>query len=67
MLIYDSTLSNAEKTCPVEKKKLTRLVKKIRLATWKVSILPFEQHTGGNFLFARRHFYVRRPLKCFEL
>ena len=66
MLIYDSTLSNAKKTCPVEKK-LARLVKKFSLATWKVSILPFVQHTGGNFLFARRHFYVRRPLECFEL
>ena len=67
MLIYDSALSNAKKKCPVEKK-LTRLEKKIRLATWKVSILPFVQHTGGgNFLFARRHFYVRRPLECFEL
>ena len=66
MLIYDSTLPNAKKTCPVEKK-INTTCKKIRLATWKVSILPFEQHTGGNFLFARRHFYVRRPLKCFEL
>ena len=37
MLIYDSTLPNAKKTCPVEKK-LTRLVKK---SVWQLGKFPF--------------------------